>query len=163
MSNNQATNQWNAVIEADLKDAEGPQSVHIPDGVYDAHVISLEAKTFESKSQGVEVTYAFKLNDQALTIKDYFVVRAATGEVNKTGAASIKKLILECGTPPEKVLTFKYPPFDSKQFGDFKNLLEVPLTIEIRATLQKKGKNAGKSFPRVKRFAARGTLLAKAA
>jgi hypothetical protein len=154
-------NEWNDVINSDLKDAEFTGGTPIPDGTYEAHVSNVAAKTFKAGSKGVEVEYTVLMpNSKPATIKDYFVVRLADGSPNKTGAASIKKLMLECGLTPEAVLKFNFPAFDSKSFGDFKKLLDEPLTVIIKSTEQKKGVNAGKSFPRVKSFTQRNKLAA---
>jgi len=143
--------EWNDVINADLKDADGPSGFSIPDGTYDGMLANVESKTFRSGGKGLEITYSLKLADGSLTtIRDYFVIRSADGKTNKVGAASVKKLLVECGV--SDLNTFVFPAYDSKTFGGFKNLLETPLTLEIKATVQKKGANAGKSYPRVKRF-----------
>jgi len=146
------TNDWNSVIDADLKDAEFTGSKPIPDGDYSATVANITAKTFESGSKGLMVEYALTVDGELRTLNDYFVVVLADGSTNKSGAASVKKLLIESGIPAESLSTFKFPAYDSKQFGDFKKVLEAPLTLTIKMTLQKKGKNAGKSYPRVRSF-----------
>lgn len=148
---------WKAVIESDLKDAEYQPPAPIADGNYAAFVSNVVAKTFESKSKGLEVTYVITEPGEAKNreIKDYIVIVKSDSSINKQGPATTKKLMLECGLTPDQVLKFKFPEFDSKAFGDFKKLLEQPLTLEIKLQLQKKGKNAGKSFPRVMSFKSR--------
>lgn len=148
----QPKNDWNGVINADLKDAEFSGGLVIPDGQYEAMLSSVEAVTFKAGSKGLKVTYAITLNGKVVTINDYFVIKLADGSSNPTGSASVKKLILECGTDVEKLATFKFPAFDSKALGDFKFILEAPLSITIKAQTQKSGLHAGKSFPRVKSF-----------
>jgi hypothetical protein len=146
---------WKAVIEADLKDAEYTPSAPIPDGEYQGFVSNVVAKTFESKSKGLEVTFVVKDADgegKNREIKDYLVIVLADGSFNKTGPAVAKKLMMECGLKPEEITKFKFPEFDKGGFGDFKKLLDEPLTIVIKSQLQKKGKNAGKSYPRVQNF-----------
>ncbi len=142
---------WNDVINADLKDAESPSGFSIPDGIYEGMLANVESKTFRSGGKGLEITYSLKLaTGEVTTIRDYFVVRGADGKTNKVGAASVKKLLMECGVTD--LSTFVFPAYDSKTFGGFKNLLESPLTLDIKATLQKKGANAGKTYSRVKKF-----------
>jgi hypothetical protein len=147
-------NDWNSVINADLKDAEFSGGSPIPDGDYEGTVASIEAKTFETGSKGLVVEFALMVGGELRTIKDYYVVQLADGSANKTGSASVKKLLLETGIRTEELAKFKFPAYDSKQFGDFKKILEAPVNLTIKMTLQKKGKNAGKSFARVKSFTA---------
>ncbi len=153
------SNEWNAVIAADLKDAEGTGGyAPIADGTYDGYVRSLEAITFRAGSKGVKVTYAVvtEPGKPPREINDYFVIiPAAGGQPNRVGPASLKKLMMECGLTSQEVQNFTYPAFDSKAFGDFIKLLEKPLTLEIKLTEQKKGQNAGKSFSRVRKVSQR--------
>ena len=149
---------WKAVIDADLKNAEYTPRTPLQDGTYDAVVSNVEAKVFRSGSKGLEVTYRIESEGDAKgkEIRDYFVVATAAGAPNPQGTASIKKLLIEGGIELAKIKTFKFPDFATEGkktgFGDFKNLLEQPYTIEVKTQVQKKGENAGKSFPRVNTF-----------
>jgi hypothetical protein len=149
------SNAWKSVIDADLKDAEYTPQAPIPKGVYNAIVSNVEAKTFESGSKGVQVGFTLTGGGDTAgrQINDYYVILLADGEVNRTGPAALKKLMLACGLTTEQILGFRYPEFAEKgqksSFGDFKKLLDEPLMITIDQQLQKKGKNAGKTFARV--------------
>lgn len=148
-------NAWKNVIDADLKDAEYTPREPIPNGSYSAVVSGISAKTFESGSKGVQVTLTLTGEGETKnrTINDYYVIVTATGEVNKQGPASLKKLMLACGLKTEQILNFKFPDFAEKgqqsSFGDFKKLLDEPVLVSIEQQVQKKGKNAGKTFARV--------------
>ena len=147
---------WKSVIEADIKDAEFAPSSPIPDGNYTAFVSNIVAKTFESKAKGLEVTYVItdEGDSKNREIRDYLVITLADGSYNKSGGAKVKKLMMECGLSTEAILKFKFPEFDSKAFGDFKKLLEQSVVIEVKAQVQKKGKNVGKTYARVYSFKA---------
>jgi hypothetical protein len=146
---------WKSVIDADLKDADYTPRTPVPDGTYVAQVSNIVAKTFESKSKGVQVTFTITEEGEyrGREINDYYVLQAADGSAGRSGPATLKKLMLACGLTTQEVLKFNYPAIDSKAFGDFKKLLDQGVMLTIRQEMQKKGKNAGKSFARVASFA----------
>lgn len=153
---------WKSVIDADLNDAartEGTGSGPIPDGAYPAHVTGVETKTFMSGAKGIQVTFALDVEGELSNreIRDYFVVVAKDGKPNRFGAARVKKLLLECGLSSDQILKFKYPEFDKKQLGGFKDILEKEMTVEIKAQENKSGPHAGKKFARVISFANRNS------
>jgi hypothetical protein len=147
-------NTWKSVIDADLKDAEYTPREPIADGEYSAIVTNVVAKTFKSGAKGLEVTYSITDEGQykGREVRDYFVIVKADGDLNKQGAAVTKKLLLEAGLTTKQITSFKFPEYDSKAFGDFKLILDQPLTIEVKGQLQKKGPQAGKTFARVASF-----------
>lgn len=147
---------WKAVIDSDLKDAEYTPRAPIEPGTYNAFVSNIVAKTFETKSKGVEITYVItdEGENKGREIKDWNIIVTSEGAPNKQGPALIKKLMMACGLSTAEIHKFKFPDFDSKAFGDFKKLLEQPLLLEVNQQVQKKGKNVGKTFARVANFKA---------
>lgn len=147
---------WKAVIDADLADAEYKPRLPIAAGTYPAIVSGIEAKTFETGSKGVQVTFTLTTpgEEKGREIRDYYVIQAQNGEHNRSGAATLKKLMLDCGLNTKDIQGFRYPDFDSKSFGDFKKLLDQPVVLTIAQEVQKKGKRAGQTVSRVKNFVA---------
>lgn len=139
---------WKSVIEADLQSADYKPKAQLPDGTYNAVISNVVAKTFESKSKGVEVTYTIQDEEhKGREVRDYFVIIMADGTPGTVGPRLFKRLLLTSGLSTQDILKFKFPDFDSKAFGDFKKLLDQPLQIELKQQIRKSGKNAGKSFP----------------
>lgn len=147
---------WKNVIDADLKDAEYAPSTPIPPGDYNVAITDIKtALKAETGSIGVNVTYTIGEGDhKGRVIRDYINLRMKNGQPNKQGAATVKKLMLEAGLTPKEITSFKFPEPGSNSFGDFKKLLDQPLTVSVIQEKRKDGMQAGKSFPRVRSFKA---------
>lgn len=145
------------LIDADLAQAEYTPSTPLPDGTYPAFVSNIQVKKFTSGSQGVEVTYTIAGDSphKGRTIRDYIVTQKADGSVDERGRAMVKKLLVEGGYTTKQIKEFQAPEVDSNLFGGFKDLLEKPFNIEVKARVNSKGPQAGKSFARINTFRAR--------
>ena len=150
---------WKQVIDADIKDAEYIPKPPLPDGEYDVDVTNVKTTVkAETGSAGVNVTYTIISGDhKGRDLPEYINIKLKNGSPNKRGIAEVKKLLLECGLTPKEILNFNFPEPGSTSFGDFKKLLDKPLTVSIRQETRKDGQLAGKSFPRVKSFRARAS------
>ncbi len=152
---------WKSVIEADVSNFNNAGSNQrkgaIPDGVYPAHITSVETKTFRSLSKGVEVTFALDVEGDLANreIKTCCVLVNSKGAPNPFGSKSLKRLMLQCGLTSDQILKFKYPEVDKKQLGGFKDLLEKELTIVIKGEEARDGEFKGKVFARVVDFSSR--------
>lgn len=144
---------WKSVIDADLKDAEYIKRPELPDGTYAARVANIEAKVFQTGSKGLEVTYVIADGEhKQRDIRDYIILVTAQGAPNKQGPATVKKLMMECGLTTDKINKFRFPVFGEKGFGDFKFLLDQPLTLSVKQKVQKTGNNKGELRARVESF-----------
>lgn len=147
---------WKSIIDADLKDAEFAPRTPIPDGDYPVFVSSIEAKVFTTGSKGLAVTYVIESGDQKdRDLRESIILVLKDGSPNKMAAATIKKLMLECGLTLDEIRNFRYPDFGTKGFGDFAKLLGKTLTVNSKVEMQKDGLNKGKYYARVKSFKAR--------
>jgi Protein of unknown function (DUF669) len=104
----------------------------IAPGRYAAFIQAIKHGTFKTGSYGLTTTYVIEGGDfKNRKINDNLVLQKADGTAVKGADARLKRFLMAGGLSSEKINAFKGPRTEH-ELGDFKLLIQEPVTIVVK-------------------------------
>ena len=145
---------WAEVTEAEVGDIEKDEDPRKP--IIPGHYSGMlcDAKIEETKSGALCAIFEYVITDDGdfedRKIKEWVCLRNKKGAAVGFGQRRLRRRMGLFGVTEDQIKTFKYPEKEN-EMGDFKNLIDSKVTLEIDQEIATGGEVKGMTVSRIKK------------